>query len=461
MGKTTGANGFPNDFMWGVATASYQVEGAVSVDGRGPSIWDSFSHTPGKVLHGHTGDRSVDQYHRYDEDVRLIREAGLDAYRFSIAWPRVVPSGTGSLNVDGIDYYKRLIDELRRSEISPVATLYHWDLPQPLEDAGGWPHRDTAYRFAEYAAICFRELGDVVDMWITLNEPWCSSVLGYGDGEHAPGRTDTADAWAAGHHLLLGHGLAVEAYRAESASAPIGITLNLSTPRAATRRPADLAAADRATDLQTRFFLDPLFGFGYPERHFEAWAPAVPPPIVSGDLEIIASPIDFLGLNYYTEYVIADAPTGNPETTVDGVAAHPEGYREVPSYQDKTAMGWTIVPRGLYRQLCWVWEHIGGRVPLYITENGCAVDDRLSSDGLRCHDERRIDYLREHFAAAQDAIAEGVDLRGFFVWSLIDNFEWAWGYERRFGIVYADYLDGRRVPKDSYYFVRDVVSGAE
>lgn len=458
-------NGFPKDFVWGTATASYQVEGAAQADGRGPSIWDTFSHTPGKVLHGHTGDIAADQYHRYPEDVRLMKEAGLGAYRFSIAWPRIQPDGSGALNAAGFDYYKRLIDELHGAGIKAAATLYHWDLPQPLEDAGGWPARDTAYRFADYARACFTELGDSVDMWITLNEPWCSAVLGYWKGHHAPGRSDVGDAWAAGHHLLLGHGLALQAYRSVRGTAPdaapIGITLNLATPRPATQRQEDQEATDRAFDLQVRFFLDPIFGGSYPERHFAAWAPAAPPPVQEGDFAIIAEPIDFMGLNYYFEYPVAAAPVGPDGSETDGVPAHPEGYRSVESHHERTAMDWPVVPDGLYRQLLWVWEHIGGRVPLFITENGCAMPDTLTPDGLRCHDPRRIAYLREHFAAARQAIDDGVDLRGYFVWSLIDNFEWAWGYDRRFGIVYADYVNQRRVPKDSYHYLREVISGME
>ncbi len=439
---------FPEDFVWGVATASYQVEGAAGEDGRGVSIWDTFSRTPGKVLHGHTGDVSVDQYHRYDEDVKLIRDIGLGAYRFSIAWPRIQPEGRGRLNPAGFDYYKRLSDSLHARGLQAVATLYHWDLPQPLEDAGGWPVRDTAYRFADYAGVCFDELKDHVDMWITLNEPWCSAVLGYCEGVHAPGRKDPGDAWAAGHHLLLGHGLAVERYRESGYPQQIGITLNLETPRPATRSEADHRAADRAMDLRTRFFLDPLIGKGYPERHFAAYPDVPRPPVEDDDMEVIAAPIDFLGLNFYSEPVVAEG-------------AHPEGFRYVPTYQETTEMGWPVTPRGLYRHLLFVWEHVEGRMPLYITENGCAMPDELTSDGMRCHDPRRVSYLREHFRAALDAIEAGVDLRGYFVWSLIDNFEWALGYTKRFGVVYADYVNGRRVPKDSYYFLREVVSGAE
>jgi beta-glucosidase len=440
---------FPSYFLWGVAAASYQVEGAFDADGRGPSIWDTFSRTPGNVLHGHTGDISVDQYHRFAEDTALIRDAGLGAYRFSISWPRIQPLGSGTPNAAGVDYYKRLSDELHNAGVKAVATLYHWDLPQALEDAGGWPNRNTADRFAEYASICFRELEDHIDMWITLNEPWCSAVLGYYHGVHAPGRQDRSASWAAGHHLLLGHGRAVTAYRDLSISAPIGITLNLESPRPATVSHADREAADRAMDLRTRFFLDPLIGNGYPERHFAAYPTDAPPPIRHGDLESIATPIDFLGLNYYFEPVIAAAPE------------EPEGFTEVYSHHERTDMDWPVTPRGLYRHLQWVSTHIGRRFPLYITENGCAMPDTLTGDGLRCHDPRRIAYLREHFTAALDAIEDGVDLRGYFVWSLIDNFEWAYGYTRRFGVVYADYIDQRRVPKDSYYYLREVVAGHE
>jgi len=453
---------FPAEFLWGVATASYQVEGAVNKDGRGQSIWDTFSRTPGKVRHGHTGDVSVDQYHRYPEDVALMRELGVGAYRYSIAWPRVQPDGSGALNPAGFEYYKRLSDELHRQGLKSVATLYHWDLPQALEDAGGWPQRDTAYRFAEYAAACFAELADHVDMWTTLNEPWCSAVLGYDIGEHAPGHTSKSKGWAAGHHLMLGHGLAVQAYRSMAGAAgvgqsgdsgrvvaPIGVTHNLETPRPATRHPDDVAAADRGADMRTRFFLDPMLGLPYPERHFAAYPEETPPPVLDGDMEIIATPVDFLGLNYYFEPVVA----ADPE--------QPEGFRVVDSHHETTDMEWPVTPLGLSRHLRWVWNHIGGRYPLYITENGCAMPDELTPDGLRCHDPQRVQYLQEHFSAALDAVEEGIDLRGYFVWSLLDNFEWSLGYTKRFGIVYADYVNQRRVPKDSYYYLREVISGAE
>jgi beta-glucosidase len=438
---------FPANFIWGTSTASYQVEGAVSEDGRSSSIWDTFSHTPGMVRHGHTGDVACDQYHRYREDVALMRELGASAYRFSLAWPRIQPGGSGRVNRAGIDYYKRLIESLREAGISPVATLYHWDLPQELQDGGGWNNRDTAERFADYAGLCFEELGDVVDQWITLNEPFCTSILGHLYGVHAPGIQDRPTAYRAIHHLHIAHALAVQRFRRESYAAQIGISLNLSTPRPATSRSEDHEAADRAADLQTRMFLDPLLGKGYPQRHLDAY-PEVRMPIEQGDMELIAEPIDFLGLNYYTEAAV----------TAD--AEHPEGFREVPQHHPQTEMEWYVVPRGLYRHLHWVHEHASS-LPLYITENGCALPDELSQDGTACHDPGRIAYLRDHFEACMQAIEDGVPLRGYFLWSFIDNFEWAFGYSKRFGIVYCDYVNNRRVPKDSFFFYRDVIAGYE
>lgn len=487
---------FPADFLWGVATASYQVEGAISEGGRGESIWDRFSHTPGRVVGGHTGDVATDHFHRFSEDVALMRDLGIEAYRFSIAWPRIQPDGgLGSgaaagvsaaggassaggvkANQPGLDFYHRLIDELLSAGIEPVVTLYHWDLPQVLEDAGGWPERDTAYRFADYAGVCFDAFGDRVCRWITLNEPWCSSILGYLDGVHAPGRHDRVAAYRAIHHLMLGHGLAVGLFRSRfgGASAParsgggpaseaptIGITLNLSTPRPATRRPEDLLAADRAADRDSRMFLNPLLGAGYPARHLSAY-PEVTMPIEEGDMEVISGPLDFLGLNYYTEPVVAFDPEA------------PEEFSAVPDYQPRTAMGWPIVPEGLNRQLRWVHQQLPD-LPLYVTENGAAFDDACdvavdeeNSPGAgmrpapRVRDFERIDYLRRHLAAGRRAIAEGIPLAGYFLWSFIDNFEWAFGYTKRFGIVFCDYeAELRRIPKDSYYFYREVVAGHE
>ena len=440
--------GFSEDFLWGTATASYQVEGAVTKDGRGKSIWDTFAHTPGKIMHGHTGDIACDQYHRYEQDVELMRQMNAGAYRFSIAWPRILPDGRGQPNARGLDYYKRLCDSLRSADVRPCATLYHWDLPQILQDEGGWPARDTTKYFADYAALCFRELGDYIDMWITLNEPFCSSIIGYLWGNHAPGHTDRIEAYRAIHHLLLAHGQAVQAFRAAGIKGQVGITLNMMTPRPATQRPEDQEAADRATDLGMRMFLDPLLGRGYPQRHVDAY-PEVQMPIESGDMQTIAAGIDFLGVNFYWEDAISFSSEGAERFSVE------------PQHHPKTEMGWPITPHGFYRHLVRINEHIGGTLPLYVTENGCALPDQLTADQNACHDPLRIDYLRGHFQACLDAIEVGVPLKGYFIWTLLDNFEWSFGFTKRFGLIYCDYLTQRRIPKDSFYYFRDVIAGVE
>ncbi|MBN2860662.1 MAG: beta-glucosidase [Sphaerochaetaceae bacterium] len=445
---------FPQGFLFGTATASYQVEGAVGEGGRKASIWDTFSHTPGTVTNGDTGDIAVDQYHRYKDDIALMKAAGFKAYRFSIAWPRILPEGRGNVNAEGIAYYRNLIDELHAAGIEAVATLYHWDLPQDLEDTGGWLNRDTALRFAEYAEVCYSAFGSSIDMWITLNEPWCAAVLGYGTGLHAPGKHDLSLAWQAGYNLLYAHGLALQRYRTHSLNAPIGITLNIETPRPAVSRAEDREAVDKAMDMKTRFFLDPLLSKGFPLRHFASYPHLSPPQINREDLQLMAEKIDFLGLNYYYEHAISSVPQ-------KGEKPHPEGFYEVASHHATTEMGWPVVPQGLYRQLKWVTEYTEGSLPLYITENGCAVADELSTDGSRCHDPERIAYLRSHLASALDAIEDGVPLKGYFAWSLIDNFEWAFGYSRRFGLIYADYASQERIPKDSYYYMREVIAGSE
>ncbi len=436
---------FPKDFIWGTATASYQVEGAYNEQGRGVSIWDTFSRTPGKVLHGHTGDVASDQFHRYKEDVGLMQKLGVGYYRFSVAWPRVFPDGEGKQNPQGFDYYNSLVDSLLEAGIKPAVTLYHWDLPQKLQDQGGWTNRKTATLFADYAEACYQELGDRVDMWITLNEPFCASVLGYYLGVHAPGIKDRGQTAEAIHHLHLAHGMALERFRQGGYKGKIGITLNLNTPRPATLDEKDLLAADRAADLGSRMFMDPIFKGTYPQRFIDAYSD-IKMPIEEGDLELVSKQIDFLGLNYYTEYVAAYDEK------------EPEEYALLPSWEPKTDMGWYIVPEGFYRQLMWV--HNNYDTPeLYITENGCAQCDMLSDDGTRCHDYGRIHYLESHFGALLNAIEDGVNLKGYFLWSLMDNFEWAYGYSKRFGIIYVDYINERRVPKDSYYFYRDVIAG--
>ena len=437
----------PADFVWGTATASFQVEGAATEDGRGTSIWDTFCRTPGKVLHGHTGDISTDQYHRYQEDVDLMYELGVSSYRFSIAWPRVFPEGYGRQNPKGFDYYDRLVDALLEKGVEPAVTLYHWDLPQTLQDEGGWPERRTALHFEGYAKAVFDALGDRVRRWITINEPWCVTFLSHLLGNHAPGLTDKTAAYRSIHHVNLAHGIALRVFREGGYEGEIGTTLNLMTPRPATSREEDALAADRAADRDSRMFLDPLFGRGYPERHLAAH-PDVSLPIEDGDLDLIAGTIDFIGMNYYNEQAVRFDPEA------------PEQFIYVPSYHPRTEMDWPIVPDGLYRQLHWVREQTNG-TPIYITENGCAYDDRLSPDGTRVHDPDRIDYLRRHFRILAKAIEDGVPVKGYYLWSLIDNFEWAWGYTRRFGIIFCDYTDQRRVPKDSYYYYREVIAGNE
>lgn len=438
---------FPSDFIWGTATASFQVEGAANEDGRGTSIWDTFCRTPGRVAFGHTGDVATDQYHRYAEDVALMRDLGLHSYRFSVAWPRILPEGYGERNPKGFDYYDRLVDELLANGIEPAVTLYHWDLPQRLQDEGGWPERETALRFEEYAKTVFDALGDRVTRWITMNEPWCVTFLSHMIGAHAPGLQDKQAAYRAIHHVNLAHGLAVRVFREGGYEGEIGTTLNLMTPRPATNREEDVLAADRAADRDSRMFLDPLLGRPYPGRHLAAH-PDVSLPIEEGDTELIAGRIDFLGMNYYNERAVAYDPDA------------PEQFTRVPSYHPETRMGWPIVPDGLYRQMHWVQKETGG-IPVYVTENGCAYDDRLSDDGTRVHDPERIDYLRRHFRVLARAIEDGIPLKGYYLWSLIDNFEWAFGYTRRFGIIFCDYTDLRRVPKDSYYFYREVIAGHE
>jgi len=439
---------FPADFLWGAATASYQIEGSVAADGRGISIWDEFCRRPGAVLGGMTGDFACDSYRRWREDVELLQRLGVGSYRFSVAWPRIQPVGSGAALQTGIDHYRRLADALLEAGIEPAATIYHWDLPAALEEAGGWPARDTARRFADYADILFGALGDRVGRWFTINEPWCVAFLGYGNGHHAPGRRDEASAYRAAHHLLVGHGLALKAYRARGLAAPIGIVLNPSTPRPATRRPEDFAAAERASVQRTRLWLDPLQGRGYPEEHLAAH-PGARMPIEDGDLELIAGECDMLGVNYYSESAVEAAPLG---------PSCPEGWREAPSWRETTAMGWDIVPEGLYRQL----KAIASRWPskaFYVTENGAACDDVLERDRVR--DAGRIGYIRSHLAACERAIREGIPLKGYYAWSLLDNFEWAFGYSKRFGLVYVDFETGERLPKDSFWYYRDMVAGHE
>ena len=429
---------FPDGFLWGAATAAYQIEGAAREDGRGESIWDRFSRTPGRIQGGDTGDVACDHYHRWAEDVDLMASLGLGAYRFSIAWPRVQPTGAGPVNGRGLDFYRRLVDRLRDRGITPVATLYHWDLPQALQERGGWVDRDTAARFAEYAAILFDALGPAVPMWITHNEPWCASILGHYRGVHAPGLTDLRLALVAAHHLLLSHGRAVVECRRRGAGA-IGIAPNLLPTWPATDAEADRAAARLSDGYTNRWFLDPVLRGSYPADLAAHYERRVGPLdfVRPGDLDLIGEPTDFLGVNYYRRRIVEAAPED------------PLGWRvqEQQPGVPTTAVGSEIVPHCLTELLVRLRDDYGN-VPIYITENGAAFADQVGPDGA-VHDPERVAFLERHVAAAHRAIELGCDLRGYFAWSFMDNFEWAFGYAQRFGIVHVDHATQRRTPKDS------------
>lgn len=453
---------FGPDFLWGSATAAYQIEGAATEGGRGPSIWDTYSHTPGRTLNGDTGDVADDHYHRVDEDVEHIARLGLGAYRFSISWPRVQPGGSGGFNPEGIAFYSRLVDELLARGVKPVATLYHWDLPQELEDDGGWANRDTAYAFAEYARRMARELGTRIDTWTTLNEPWCSAYLGYGSGVHAPGRTEPASALAAVHHLNLAHGLAAAAIREElGADTRISVTLNLHVIRPADPSSADDADAVRRIDaLANRAFLGPMLEGAYPADLLADTAGVSDWGFVrDGDVELIHQPVSVLGVNYYSTVTVRRFDGTGEREEADGhgdSAASPwigvDDVEFVRQPGPTTAMGWNIDPSGMTDLLVSLAEAYPDQ-ELMVTENGAAFEDVVSADG-RVHDDRRVAYLHDHVEAVGVAIDRGADVRGYFAWSLLDNFEWGFGYERRFGIIRVDYDTQERLWKDSAHWYR-------
>ncbi|MGN6561539.1 MAG: GH1 family beta-glucosidase [Thermomicrobiales bacterium] len=435
---------FPDGFLWGAATAAYQIEGAVREDGRGPSIWDTFSHTPGKVQDGDTGDVACDHYHRWRADIGLMRDLGLRAYRFSIAWPRIFPDGAGAVNTRGLDVYDRLVDELLAANITPFVTLYHWDLPQALQDRGGWTRRDTVDRFAAYTDTVARRLGDRVTHWITHNEPWVAAFLGNYLGIHAPGLRDLPTAVLVAHHILLSHGRAAAALRA-AGGGQVGITLNLAPALPASESAADEDAARRMDAHLNRWYLDPLFGRGYPsdlDPQLSVLQGRLADTTLAADLAAIAAPLDFLGINYYAPQIVratplADNPLGfAPVTEAELVA---RGY-------ELTGMGWPVVPDALHDLLLRVQRDYAPPA-LYITENGAAFPDRVVDGAV--NDPQRVAYLAGHLRAASAASAEGVPLRGYFVWSLLDNFEWSFGYSKRFGIVQVDYATQKRLPKTS------------
>lgn len=436
---------FPERFIWGAATSAYQIEGAWDEDGKGESIWDRFSHTPGKIENGDTGDVACDHYHRWREDVALMKEIGLQAYRFSIAWPRLLPEGQGRVNPPGLDFYDRLVDALLEAGIEPFVTLYHWDLPQALQDQGGWLVRTTAEAFVEYADLASRILGDRVKRWITLNEPFVSAIVGYLEGRHAPGHSNLDEALVAAHHLLLGHGWAVSVIRRNSSGAQVGIALNLSGQTPASPSAVDRAAAWQRDGVVNRWFLDPLSARGYPADIVQYCGNPMDF-VQAGDLEAIAVPLDFLGVNYYMRGVVRS----------DVVPEAENAPRTVFPNSKRTEMGWEVYPEGLYEILGRV--HFDYRFPaLYITENGAAYPDRIGPDG-QVDDPLRVSFLKRHLAAAARVIATGVPLRGYFVWSLLDNFEWAHGYSKRFGLIYVDYQTQQRTLKTSAHWYRRVIA---
>ena len=434
----------PADFRWGVATAAYQIEGSVDVDGRGASIWDDFCRTPFTIERGETGDIACDSYRRWPDDLALLQELGVTSYRFSIAWPRVMPTGSGAVNEAGLAYYERMVDDLLAAGIHPFPTLYHWDLPSALQHTGGWTSRDTAYRFADYAAVVADRLGDRVTDWTTLNEPYCSAWIGHLEGKMAPGVRDLRSAVRASHHLLLGHGLAASAVRSAAAITPsVGIVLILTPCEPAADTDADRAAAVRADGHANRWFLDPLHGRGYPADMVDLYGVDVP--VEDGDLATIAAPLDFLGVNYYFRSVVADDPT---------VATLHFRQQPVDGAQT-TEMGWEVWPRGLEEVLVRVADEYRPRRVL-VTENGVAFDDRADADSY-VDDPERAEYLRTHLAAVERAAQRGVPVHGYYCWSLMDNFEWAIGFRPRFGLARTDYATQRRVLKRSGTVYRDLI----
>jgi beta-glucosidase len=450
---------FPDGFVWGVATSAYQIEGAVAEDGRTPSIWDSFSHRSGSTRHGDTGDVACDHYHRLDSDLELMAGLGIGGYRFSIAWPRILPEGKAAINQIGLDHYRRLVDALRAKDIEPVATLYHWDMPQPLEDKGGWTNRDTAKRLEDFAAVVGTALGDQVEHWITINEPWVAAFVGYSMGQHAPGREEIGAGILASHNLLLGHGLAARAITETAGEwAKVGLAVNLAPITAASDSAEDAAAARRYDEHRNRWFLDPVLLGSYPAELLDEYVSLVGEDFVKdGDLEVMSANLGFLAVNYYAPNEVAastadKAPPTASSSFGDWIGIDDRTRVDVP----RTTMGWTIEPEGLTEVLVRIRREYRD-IPIYISENGAAFYDYVDPSG-QVRDTERIEYLRGHFAAAHAAVAAGVDLRGYFVWSLYDNFEWAEGFGQRFGLVFTDFGTQERIWKQSAYWYRDVIA---
>jgi beta-glucosidase len=444
---------FPTGFLWGAATASYQIEGAVREGGRGESVWDVFSHTEGNVANGHTGDVACDHYHRLDDDVRMMADLGLQSYRFSISWSRVMPDGHGGVNQEGVDFYQRLVDRLLEHGIVPCPTLFHWDLPQALEELGGFRNRDTVSWFGDYAALMVRELGDRVHMWSTFNEPWCYAYLGHAAGVHAPGLVDPHAAVTVAHHELLAHGLALQTMRAERDDLQLGIVINPSNIVSDAQRPADTTQLRLVDAIHNRWWFDATLRGEYPADLLESYGPLADA-IQSGDADTINQPLDWVGINYYFDIILRGLDDGE---VTDRMLAYPTvtGVTEADEAEIHTDMGWPITPNGFTDLLVRLRDEYPNLPPIYITENGCAYDDPIV-DG-RCADLRRVDYLDQHLRAIRRAIDAGVDIRGYFQWSLMDNFEWSLGYDKRFGLVHVDFDTLERTPRDSASWYRDVI----
>lgn len=442
---------FPKGFLWGSATSAYQIEGAWNEDGRGESIWDRFAHTPGRILNGDTGDVACDFYHRYREDIALMKELGLQAFRFSISWTRVMPEGRGEVNQAGLDFYNRVVDTLLEAGLKPVINLFHWELPQALQDDGGWSARASAEAFGEYANVVSRTLGDRVKMWVTQNELTNASLIGYQQGDHAPGLQDWRLALQAAHHLMLAHGLAVQALRANLPDGEVGTVLDPIPAEPASPEPGDYAAYRWFDGYHNRWFMDPLFGRGYPadvmeEHNRRGHLPGTGLDVIrAGDMKVIGEPLDFFGLNYYRRAVVGQ------------ISPDSQGFPEPTKTPDErhTEMGWEIYATGLFDLI--LHTHLEYRpVKIYITENGASYSDAPGPDG-RVRDKRRISYLRDHLAAVHRAIAAGAPVAGYLAWSFMDNFEWSLGYSQRFGLVWVDFKTQQRIPKDSAYWYRDVI----
>ncbi|GAB3226827.1 GH1 family beta-glucosidase [Glycomyces halotolerans] len=454
---------FPSGFTWGAATSSYQVEGSTTVDGRGMSIWDTFVAQPGRVIDGSNGDKAIDSYRNIEGDVALIGELGLNSYRFSLSWPRICPEGDGKVNQAGLDYYSALVDALLEKGVTPWVTLYHWDLPQDLEDAGGWPRRETAERFADFTRVAHEALGDRVKHWITVNEPWCAAFLGYSSGEHAPGRREPAASIAAAHHLMVGHGLASRAIKEADPEATVSIGLNFYPVYAASDSPADLDAARRIDGVQNRLFTDAALKGAYPEDVLDDFSAVTDFSFIEdGDMELINAPLDCLSVNYYSQFTVTGAEGGAASASAaptDTGSAWPsnEHVGFVTTGLPQTDMGWEIAPQGLTETLKRLHANYPG-VTLAVTENGAAFQDKLV-DG-QVADSERLDYIRDHLLACAEAVEAGAPLIAYFAWSLADNFEWAWGYTKRFGLVYVDFETGQRVVKDSGRWYADLVRQA-